>query len=75
MRRALRTVLSMLKNPDAPSRTQHMVSNTLRWSNALGERLTYNDAYLANDNALAKTAKFQCAGRAPLVRRLCVTGP
>ena len=44
-------------------------------SSALDERVTNDDARLANDNALAQIANFQCAGRASPMRPLCVTGP
>ena len=46
-----------------------------RWSSALDERVTHDDARLANDNALAQIANSQCAGRASPMRPLCVTGP
>ena len=35
--------------------------------------MTNDDARVANDNALAKTANFQCAGRASPIRTFGVT--
>ena len=55
--------------------TTECIALVQRWSSALDERVTNDDARLANDNALAQIANFQCAGRASPMRPLCVTGP
>ena len=63
------------KNPTHTANDDECIALVQRWSSALDERVTNDDARLANDNALAQIANFQCAGRAPAMRPLCVTGP
>ena len=63
------------KKPTHTANDDECIALVQRWSSALDERVTNDDARLANDNALAQIANFQCAGRASPMRPLCVTGP
>ena len=63
------------KIPTHTANDDECIALVQRWSSALDERVTSDDARLANDNALAKIANFPCAGRASPMRPLCVTGP
>ena len=63
------------KIPTHTANDDECIALVQRWSSALDERVTSDDARLANDNALAKIGNFPCAGRASPMRPLCVTGP
>ena len=62
MRRAPRTPLSLLKKiPTHTANDDECIALVQRWSSVLDERVTNDDAHLANDNA--KIVNFHCAGR------------
>ena len=63
------------KIPTHTANDDECIALVQRWSSALDERVTSDDARLANDNALAKIGNFPCVGRASHMRPLCVTGP